>query len=194
MFTRIFDRLVGKVDCCPWQSSAYGARQDSMMKKAAQPRFLYSPAERRRRDSTKWTMVQGVLAPVQFVVFLTSLTLVLHYLYTGKGLEAASASVLVKTFFLYLIMITGAIWEHKVFGKYLFARAFFWEDVFSMLVLALHSLYVAVLFTNAVPARMQMFIALAAYASYVINASQFVLKLRMARLEQIVSPVSGEAA
>ena len=38
-------------------------------------------------------------------------------------------------------MVTGAIWEKVVFGRYLFAPAFFWEDVFSMLVLALHTAY-----------------------------------------------------
>ena len=47
----------------------------------------------------------------------------------------------VKTLALYAIMITGSIWEKVVFDKWLFAHAFFWEDVFSMLVLALHTGY-----------------------------------------------------
>jgi len=29
---------------------------------------LYTPAERWRRDATVWTLVQGVLAPLQFLV------------------------------------------------------------------------------------------------------------------------------
>jgi len=144
--------------------------------------MLYTPDERRRRDATPWTLVQGILAPVQFLVFLMSLTLVMRYMATGQGFTAATASIVVKTLVLYTIMITGAIWERKVFGKYLFARAFFWEDVFSMLVLALHSAYLASLAWGWLDARDLMFLALAAYATYVVNATQFVLKLRAARL------------
>ena len=38
---------------------------------------LYTAAERQRRDASRWTMVQAILAPFQFVVFLVSLVLVL---------------------------------------------------------------------------------------------------------------------
>jgi len=127
--------------------------------------------------------VQGVLAPVQFLVFLVSLALVLRYLYTGNGIDVATISVVVKTLVLYTIMITGCIWEKEVFGVWLFAPAFYWEDVFSMLVLALHTAYLLALLTNALDARQQMLLALAAYATYVVNAAQFIWKLRMARLQ-----------
>jgi 3-vinyl bacteriochlorophyllide hydratase len=183
MFTRIFDRLLGTVDCCPWVGHAHGLRHTAGPAKKARPPYLYSPAERRRRDASPWTMVQGVLAPVQFAVFLTSLGLVVHFLLTGSGLEAATISVLIKTACLYTIMITGAIWEYEVFGQYLFAPAFFWEDVFSFLVIGLHTLYVVVLMTGLATPHTQMLIALAAYVSYVINAAQFLMKLRAARLE-----------
>ncbi|MBC8055998.1 MAG: 2-vinyl bacteriochlorophyllide hydratase [Rhizobiales bacterium] len=145
---------------------------------------LYTADERRRRDSSGWTLVQGVLAPVQFVVFLVSLGLVLRYLASGEGHDAAVWSVVVKTLTLYAIMVTGCIWEKVVFGRYLFAPAFYWEDVFSMLVLALHTAYLVALFTDALAARPLMYLALAAYATYVINAGQFILKLRAARLDQ----------
>ena len=146
-------------------------------------RGLYTPEERVRRDATRWTLVQGILAPVQFVVFLVSLGLVLRFLWTGEGHGAATASVVVKTLVLYTIMITGCIWEKVVFGVYLFAPAFYWEDVFSMAVLALHTAYLVALATGVLDARGQMLLALAAYATYVINATQFVLKLRAARLD-----------
>ncbi len=146
-------------------------------------RPLYSSEERKRRDTSPWTLVQGVLAPVQFLVFLVSLGLVLRYLATDQGHLAATVSVVVKTFTLYAIMITGCLWEKAVFGRYLFAPAFYWEDVFSMLVLALHTAYLLALATGALGGRGQMYLALAAYASYVINATQFLLKLRAARLD-----------
>jgi 3-vinyl bacteriochlorophyllide hydratase len=147
---------------------------------------LYTAAERQRRDRSVWTLVQGVLAPVQFLVFLVSLGLVLRWLATGQGYEIATASVVLKTLVLYTIMVTGCIWEKVVFGRWLFAPAFFWEDVFSMLVLGLHSAYLVALASGALGARALMALALAAYASYVINATQFVLKLRAARLDDAV--------
>jgi 3-vinyl bacteriochlorophyllide hydratase len=146
-------------------------------------RPLYTAEERLRRDATVWTLVQGILAPVQFLVFLASLGLVLRYLATGEGLALANASVVLKTLTLYTIMITGCIWEKVVFGRYLFAPAFYWEDVFSMLVLALHTAYLAALATGFLDARQLMYLALAAYATYAINATQFILKLRAARLD-----------
>jgi 3-vinyl bacteriochlorophyllide hydratase len=144
---------------------------------------LYTPEQRVRRDVSKWTLVQGLLAPFQFLVFAVSLVLVLRYLATGAGLEAATLSVVVKTLTLYTIMVTGCIWEKVVFGQWLFAQAFFWEDVFSMLVLALHTAYLVAVYTGALDARSQMLLALAAYATYLINAGQFIWKLRMARLD-----------
>lgn len=146
-------------------------------------RRLYSDAERIRRDATKWTLVQGLLAPFQFLVFLISLGLVLRYLMTGSGYDAATLSIVIKTGVLLLIMVTGAIWEKVVFGQYLFAPAFFWEDVFSFAVIALHLLYVFALYTASLEPVGLMYLALAAYAAYVINAAQFVWKLRLARLD-----------
>lgn len=146
-------------------------------------RPLYTADERARRDATRWTLVQGILAPLQFFAFLISVVLVLRYLNSGQGETAATVSVVIKTLLLYAIMITGCIWEKVVFGRYLFAPSFFWEDVFSMLVLALHTAYLVALFSGSLPVREQMLLALAAYAAYAINAIQFLLKLRAARLQ-----------
>ncbi|MBK5933471.1 3-vinyl bacteriochlorophyllide hydratase [Rhodovulum imhoffii] len=154
-----------------------------MRKHAAPAVQLYTPEQRRRRDESVWTIVQGVLAPLQFLVFLVSLVLVVRYLATGTGYQAATISIVAKTLILYTIMITGAIWEKVVFGKYLFAPAFFWEDVFSMLVISLHTAYLYALATGDFGHTAEMGIALAAYAAYVINAGQFLWKLRMARLQ-----------
>ncbi len=155
---------------------------------------LYTPQERQRRDASVWTLVQGLLAPLQFLVFLVSLALVLRFLTTGLGEQAAAVSVLVKTLTLYSIMVTGCIWEKVVFDRWLFAPAFYWEDVFSMLVLALHTAYVLAWYSGWLNTTQQMWLALAAYASYVINATQFILKLRAARLDHAASLAAGVAA
>jgi 3-vinyl bacteriochlorophyllide hydratase len=117
------------------------------------------------------------------LVFVVSAALVIRFLLTGEGFGAATISVLIKTLVLYTIMVTGCIWEHDVFGRYLFAPAFFWEDFVSMFVLALHTAYLGVLAFGTLHARYQMYVALLAYSAYLLNATQFVVKLRRARLE-----------
>jgi 3-vinyl bacteriochlorophyllide hydratase len=152
---------------------------------------LYTAEERRRRDASPWTIVQAALAPIQFAIFLVSLCLVIRYLASSEGLAVATASIVVKTITLYVIMITGSIWEREVFGRYLFARPFFWEDVFGILVLALHTIYLVALVTGTFSPRNLMLVALAAYAAYVINAAQFVLKLRAARRQRPLEAVGS---
>ncbi len=159
------------------------------------PQPLYTPEQRRRRDATVWTTVQGVLAPLQFLAFLVSLGLVLTYLGTGDFYGLATASIVVKTLFLYAIMITGAIWEKAVFGQYLLAPAFFWEDMVSFAVIALHTAYLVALLTGALAPVPLMLLALTAYALYALNAAQFLLKLRAARLQGAApEPMPGEGA
>jgi 3-vinyl bacteriochlorophyllide hydratase len=155
---------------------------DGDQQATCKPAALYTPEQRHRRDSSRWTLVQGVLAPVQFLIFLVSLALVLRFLSAGEGAWAADASIVAKTLALYAIMITGAIWEKVVFGRYLFAPVFFWEDLFSMVVIALHTAYLVLLFGGIGSAEARMWVALAGYAAYVVNAGQFLLKLRAARL------------
>ena len=142
---------------------------------------LYTPEQKKRRDETVWTLVQGVLAPLQFLVFAISTVFVINFLLNGTGLEVATASVILKTLILYCIMVTGAIWEKVVFGRYLFAPAFFWEDVVSMGVIALHTLYLLMWLTGSGSPQEQMIVALAAYGAYLVNAIQFLLKFQQAR-------------
>lgn len=152
-----------------------------------EPGLLYTPAQRARRDSSVWTVIQGILAPLQFLAFLVSLVLVARYMWTGDGYEAATYSIVVKTAFLYAIMITGAIWEKVVFGQYLLAPAFFWEDMVSFLVIALHTAYLVALYHGVLGQDALIALALAAYGAYVINAAQFLLKFRQARQAARVS-------
>ncbi len=154
---------------------------------------LYTPEQRLRRDSSVWTRVQGVLAALQFIVFLVSLVLVLRFLTTGAGFEAATASIVIKTGILFTIMVTGAIWEKDVFGQYLFAPAFFWEDAVSMIVIALHSAYLIAWFYALLDAQGQMLLALMAYGTYAINAGQFLYKFRAARVQAKSASSFGES-
>ena len=154
---------------------------------------LYTAAERARRDASRWTLVQGILAPLQLVVCLVSIFLVWRYLSTGAGAGLATASVLLKTLLLYAIMVTGSLWERDVFGRFLFAKPFFWEDVVSMGVIALHTAYLAAWLFDILPVREQMQLALIAYAAYGINAAQFLWKFRLARRDARGSKVAEAA-
>ncbi len=157
------------------------------------PTGLYTAEERIRRDTSVWTLVQGILAPIQFLVFAVSVGLIIHWWMTGAWLMAAHVSVVVKTLTLYAIMVTGSIWEKDVFGAYLFARPFFWEDMVSMLVLALHTAYLVALWGNLLTDGQLIALAVAAYISYVINAAQFLYKFRLARLGAPSSKTTTEA-
>ncbi len=173
--------------------SAFASRNPaggSLTPPARTGRPLYTAEQRRRRDASPWTRVQGWLAPLQFLIFLVSLGLVLRCLWTGEGATAATVSIVLKVAALYAILWTGCLWEKDVFGVPLFAAAFFWEDVFSLLALALHTAYLAVLLTGALDLQGQLWLALAAYAVYLLNAGQFLFKLRRARLE---APIVGAA-
>lgn len=152
---------------------------------------LYTPAQRERRNQSRWTLVQGILAPVQFLVFLISAALLARYILSGHGFELAAASVVIKTLFLYAIMYTGALWERDVYGQYLFAPAFYWEDMVSMVVIALHTLYLGLYLTGFGGSDWLVITAIAAYVTYLINAAQFVLKLRQARKQAGVSQVAA---
>jgi len=124
------------------------------------------------------------LAAFQFIVFGISVCLITRYMVTGQGETLAVWSVVFKTMVLYTIMVTGSIWEKVVFDKWLFAKSFFWEDVFSFLVLGLHTAYLWALFTGSMSSREQLWLALAAYAAYAINAGQFLWKLKAARRQE----------
>ena len=181
------DRWLERIAPCPWSAhaglGAAAAATPLPTLPAKSPRPLYTPSERARRDASPWTTVQAVLAPLQFLICAASLLLIVRYLVTGHGYALATGSILLKTAALYAIMVTGSIWEKDVFGKWLFAPAFLWEDAVSMIVIALQTLYVAALVTGWGTPAGQMTIAIAAYGAYAINASQFLMKLRAARLE-----------
>jgi len=181
MFTRALETFLNQLDASPWAGASGRV--------VPTPFRLYTPEQRRLRDASPWTLVQGILAPVQFLVFLVSLVLVVRFLMTGHGEAAATGSVIAKTGMLYLIMVTGSIWEREIFGKYLFAPAFFWEDAISMIVLALHTIYLLALFGGWLDAHGLMLLALLAYGTYVVNAAQFLLKLRAARLDETYWPL-----
>lgn len=144
----------------------------------------YTPEQLKKRDESKWTLVQAILAPVQFLAFIISFFLVARYLLTGQGYEIANISVLIKITLLWLITITGMIWEKEVFGRWFLAPEFFWEDVGNAVAMILHNVYFFARWQGW-SAEATMTFMLFAYIAYLFNMAQFVVKGVQARQQRM---------
>lgn len=135
----------------------------------------YTAEQLARRNASAWTKVQAILAPIQFIAFIISFFLVIRYLATGQGLLLANISVIIKIALLWLITITGMIWEKEVFGQWFLAPEFFWEDVGNAVAIVFHNLYFVAIWlgwsSDAV-----MTLMLVAYTTYLVNCGQFVIR------------------
>lgn len=148
----------------------------------------YTPAQLERRNKSKWTLVQAILAPIQFLAFIISFALVVRYLLTGEGYEIATISVLIKISLLWLITVTGMIWEKEIFGKWFLAPQFFWEDVGNAVAMILHNVYFLARWQGWSDQTV-MALMLIAYIAYLFNCSQFVIKgLRARQQRQMALP------
>ncbi len=143
----------------------------------------YTPEQLQRRNNSKWTLVQAILGPIQFIVFVISFGLVIRYLLTGNGYQIANISVIIKIFLLWLITITGMFWEKEVFDHWFLAPQFFWEDVGNAIAIFMHSLYFLAIWLN-LSNQAVMTLMLIAYISYLFNFGQFLIKGVRARQER----------
>jgi len=144
----------------------------------------YTAAQLARRNESSWTRVQVILAPLQFLAFIVSLALVIRYLRTGDGYLIANISVLIKITLLWLITVTGMIWEKEIFGHWFLAPQFFWEDVGNAVAMFFHNLYFVAVWLDWTP-RALMTLMLVAYISYLFNCAQFVSKGVQARRQRL---------
>ncbi len=136
---------------------------------------MYTPEQLARREASPWTRVQIILAPIQFLAFLISFFLVVRYLMTEQGYLAATISVWVKIVLIWALTITGMLWEKDVYGHYFMAREFFWEDLGNLIAMLTHNAYFIVQWSGW-ERRSVMFVMLFAYITYLLNATQFIIK------------------
>ncbi|NDJ84924.1 MAG: 2-vinyl bacteriochlorophyllide hydratase [Chloroflexi bacterium] len=149
----------------------------------------YTQAQLTKRNSTKWTLVQAVLAPLQFLAFVISLAVIIRYLITGDGYAVANASVLIKIGLLWLITVTGMFWEKAVYDKWFLAPQFFWEDAFNAVAMFLHNLYFVAHFLGWSEQSI-MTLMLVAYISYLVNFAQFFIRGLQARQQRLNAPTA----
>jgi 3-vinyl bacteriochlorophyllide hydratase len=139
---------------------------------------MYTPEQLLRREASPWTKVQVILAPIQFVAFLISLSLVIRYLLSNHDEQAyfiASISVWVKITLIWALTITGMFWEKDVFDHYFMAKEFFWEDFGNLVAIITHNAYFVAQGLHWPPNQI-MLVMLFAYLTYLFNAGQFVAR------------------
>lgn len=131
---------------------------------------------RERRAASIWTRIHPLFAIAQLLVFLVSVTLLVLHLLGIVSFGVVHVSVLVKIGLMLGAIVTGALWEHDVFGKWWFASEFFIEDTMTLNVFLLHVAYLVVVY--AWPENTRMILALlgVAYTVYGLNVAQYILR------------------
>ena len=152
---------------------------------------MYTSDQLRRREASRWTRVQIILAPIQFLAFLISFVLVIRYLVTGEGYLIATLSVWIKIFLIWVLTITGMLWEYDMFDHYFMAKEFFWEDLGNLIAIITHNLYFVAIWLGA-SERVVMWVMVFAYVTYLLNAGQFVARgVRSAQQRRALKQVAS---
>ncbi len=138
----------------------------------------YTPEQLAKRNASVWTDLQIKLAPVQFLIFLAGI--ILNTLYAKQLIHIPfywiSVALLFKTLFFVVLFITGMFFEKDIFGKWVYSKEFFWEDVGSSFATFFHFLYF-VLAWKGFDENVLVIGAYMAYMSYIINAIQYLVRI-----------------
>ncbi|NTW04390.1 MAG: 2-vinyl bacteriochlorophyllide hydratase [Oscillochloris sp.] len=154
---------------------------------------MYTPDQLARRERSKWTRVQIILAPIQFIAFLISFALVIRYLVTDQGYWAATISIWIKITLIWALTITGMLWEYDMFDHYFMAKEFFWEDMGNLIAIITHNAYFVAKWMGA-DTRTVMWVMVFAYVTYLFNAGQFVARgIRSARQRRAINQAASQA-
>ncbi len=154
---------------------------------------MYTEDQLRRREASRWTKVQIILAPIQFVAFIISFGLVIRYLITGEGYWVATISVWIKITLIWALTITGMLWEHDMFDHYFLAKEFFWEDIGNLIAIITHNLYFVAQWMGA-SRETVMWVMVFAYVTYLFNALQFINRgVRSARQRRALKQASAQS-
>ncbi|NTW51891.1 MAG: 2-vinyl bacteriochlorophyllide hydratase [Chlorobiaceae bacterium] len=138
----------------------------------------YTPEQLAMRNASVWTYLQILLAPVQFLIFLTGVVLNTLYVNHIANIDFIwiSLAILFKTLFFAILFITGMFFEKEIFGHWVFSKAFFWEDVGSTVAGFFHILYF-VLSWMGTAENVLVTAGYVAYLSYIINALQYLARI-----------------
>ncbi|TCD47579.1 2-vinyl bacteriochlorophyllide hydratase [Chlorobium sp. N1] len=137
----------------------------------------YTPEQLAKRNASIWTDIQIILAPIQFMIFLTGVTVTALYL---NGIITSfywvSVAILFKTLFFALLFVTGMYFEKEIFDKWVYSKEFLWEDIGSTIAAAFHLLYFVMAWMGY-PKEVLVWEAFIAYFTYVMNALQYLVRI-----------------
>ena len=147
-----------------------------------------------RRAASVWTRVHPVFALAQLFVFLVSVSLLAAYLLHAVPYAAVHVSVLVKIGLMIGAVVTGALWEHDVYGRWWFAQEFIIEDTMTANVFALHVAYLVVAYAWPANGTATLSILGVAYGVYALNVAQYVVQHAGVRKRQAEIEADDEMA
>jgi 3-vinyl bacteriochlorophyllide hydratase len=129
-----------------------------------------------RRAASLWTRIHPVFALAQLAAFFVSVGLLVAYFRGAVSFDAVHQSVIVKVTLMLGAIVTGALWEKDVFGKYWFAPEFMGEDTMTVNVFILHIAYLVMAYTHPDNITAQIGTLIVAYGVYIANVAQYVLR------------------
>jgi 3-vinyl bacteriochlorophyllide hydratase len=147
-----------------------------------------------RRAASLWTRVHPVFAIGQLGVFVVSLGLLVLYFFHLVDFETVFISVLIKIAFMLGAIVTGALWEHDVYGKWWFAHEFFLEDVMTLNVFLMHAGFLVTVYAWPTNIRAMLAVLSVAYLAYGLNVVQYVVRNHLTREDLRASAGAAEAA
>jgi 3-vinyl bacteriochlorophyllide hydratase len=153
----------------------------------------YTPEQLAKRNASIWTDIQIILAPIQFLVFVTGVSVTVLYL---NGLFISnfywvSVAILFKTLFFALLFITGMFFEKEIFNKWVYSKEFLWEDIGSTVAAAFHLLYFVMAYLGYSD-DVLVWEAFLAYFTYIINALQYLVRIILEKLNERKLRIEGK--
>lgn len=152
----------------------------------------YTPEQLAKRNASVWTELQIILAPIQFLIFLTGV--VLNTLYANNIVQIdffwISIAILFKTLFFAILFITGMFFEKEIFDKWVYSPEFLWEDVGSTVAAFFHLLYFVMAWMGY-SEKVLVTEAYIAYMTYVINALQYLIRIILEKRNEKKLRVQG---
>lgn len=138
----------------------------------------YTPEQLAKRNASVWTDIQIILAPIQFIFFLTGVILNTLYAYNIVAIDFfwISIAILFKTLFFAILFITGMFFEKEIFDQWVYSPEFLWEDVGSTIAAFFHLLYFVMAWMGY-PEHVLVIEAYIAYLTYVGNALQYLIRI-----------------
>jgi 3-vinyl bacteriochlorophyllide hydratase len=129
---------------------------------------------RARRSASVWTRIHPIFALGQLGAFVVSVGFLGAYFAGWVNFAAVHESVLIKIALMIGAIVSGALWEHDVFGPYWFAPEFFFEDAMTVNVFLLHIGYLVIVYTE--PGNLDKAILMLglAYLVYLANVVQYI--------------------